>query len=77
VVGQIKREIAFHGDTLNTAARIEGMCNDFQKGLLLSQTLNEFIEDSEELQINLVGEILLRGKAEALKIYSVDEIEIT
>jgi len=76
-VGQIKREIAFHGDTLNTAARIEGKCNDFQKGLLLSHTLKELIEDSEKHQINLVGEILLRGKAEALKIYSADEIKLT
>jgi len=75
-VGQIKREIAFHGDTLNTAARIQGKCNDYKKGLLISQALKELIEDREELQINLVGEVMLRGKTQPLKIYSIDEIEL-
>lgn len=75
-VGQIKREIAFHGDTLNTASRIQGMCNDYKKGLLLSQALKELIDEREKLQINLVGEVLLRGKIQPLKIYSVDEIEL-
>ena len=74
-VGQIKREIAFHGDTLNTASRIQEKCNEYKKSLLLSQQIKELIEDNEELQINLVGEIMLRGKAQPLKIYSIDEID--
>ena len=75
-VGQIKREIAFHGDTLNTAARIEGKCNDYNKSLLFSQPFKELIEDKKELPINLVGEIMLRGKAQPLKIYSIDEFDM-
>jgi adenylate cyclase len=75
-VGQIKREIAFHGDTLNTAARIEGKCNDYNKSLLFSQPIKELIEDKNELPINLVGEIMLRGKDQPLKIYSIDEIDM-
>ena len=75
-VGQIKREIAFHGDTLNTASRIQGKCNDYKKSLLLSQALKELIEGKDELQINFVGEVMLRGKIQALKIYSIDEIEL-
>jgi adenylate cyclase len=75
-VGQIKREIAFHGDTLNTAARIQGMCNQYKKGLLLSQALKELIEGSAELKIDLMGEVLLRGKNQPLKIYSIAEIPL-
>jgi len=71
-VGQIKREIAFHGDTLNTASRIQGKCNDYKKRLLLSQALKELIEGKEDLQINLVGEVMLRGKTLPQKIYSID-----
>ena len=26
-IGDIKRDLAFHGDVLNTAARIQGLCN--------------------------------------------------
>jgi len=75
-VGEIKREIAFHGDTLNTAARIQGKCNDYKKGLLISQALKDLIDDKEELEINLAGEALLRGKNQPLKIYSIDEIDL-
>jgi len=71
-VGQIKREIAFHGDTLNTASRIQGKCNYYNEGLLLSHALKELIEDNEELQINMVGEVMLRGKTEPQKIYSIE-----
>ncbi|MDA8634161.1 adenylate/guanylate cyclase domain-containing protein [Verrucomicrobiales bacterium] len=34
-VGVLKREISYHGDTINTAARIEGCCNDLQRDLLI------------------------------------------
>ena len=30
-VDEIKKELAYHGDVLNTGARIQGKCNDFQK----------------------------------------------
>lgn len=72
-VGQIKREIAFHGDTLNTASRIQGKCNDYKKGLLLSKALKELIEDEEKLHIDLVGNVLLRGKTQPLEIYCIDQ----
>jgi len=71
-VGQIKREIAFHGDTLNTASSIQGKCNEYNEGLLLSQALKELIEGKEELKIKLVGEVMLEGKIQSQKIYSVD-----
>ena len=35
-VGDIKRDLAFLGDTMNTAARIEGQCNIYNKNLLIS-----------------------------------------
>lgn len=33
-VGELKTEFAYHGDVLNTAARIEGYCIEFNKPLL-------------------------------------------
>jgi len=72
-VGQIKREIAFHGDTLNTASRIQGKCNDYNKSLLISQTLKELIEGNEKLHISLAGKVLLRGKTMPMEIYFIDQ----
>jgi len=70
-VGVIKREIAFHGDTLNTAARIQGMCNEVGKGLLISERLAENIGKQNEFKTDLIGNMLLRGKENKLNVYSV------
>ena len=35
-VGTVKREIAYHGDAVNTAARIQGLCNERGARLLVS-----------------------------------------
>ena len=35
-VRDIKHEIAFHGDTLNTAAHLLKLCKEFEKNLLVS-----------------------------------------
>lgn len=74
-VGDVKREIAFHGDTINTAARIQSKCNEFGKDLLVSSFLvdrlpQEFIEQVETSE---VGEVMLRGKRQSVKIFAVSQ----
>jgi adenylate cyclase len=36
-IGDLKREIAYHGDVVNTAARLRSACNEFDKQLLASE----------------------------------------
>jgi len=36
-IGDIKREVAFHRDVLNTAARLEKQCNEFKERFIISQ----------------------------------------
>ena len=38
-VGDIKREIAYHGEVLHTAARLEKMCNNLNQKLLVTEIL--------------------------------------
>ena len=45
-VGEIKREIAFHGDVLNTAARIQAKCNELERRLLISEYLKDDLGNS-------------------------------
>ena len=71
-VGSIKREIAYHGDTLNTAARIQGKCNFFQQGLLISEALKKQLHQNDYLMEEM-GNIPLRGKMEEVTIYAVTE----
>ena len=71
-VGVVKRDIAFSGDVLNTAARIQGKCNEMGVDILLSKKLL----DKLKLPANLfkpkqVGNILLRGKQEKLTLFTI------
>jgi adenylate cyclase len=38
-IGVLKKEIIFTGDVLNTAARIQGLCNQFNVDILISGDL--------------------------------------
>lgn len=69
-VGKYKKEIAYHGDTINTAARIQGMCNEFNKELLISGGLKKYL-DVNEFKFEGLGSIELRGKKDEVEIYAV------
>ncbi len=70
-VGKNKKEIAYHGDCINTTARIQGMCNEFGKRLLISEYLNEALGNQHEYHTEHMGQVRLRGKAADVAIYSV------
>lgn len=71
-VGRFKKEIAYHGDTINTAARIQAKCNEFSRGLLISQTLRDQIKNSKYCYDEL-GDIPLKGKEKEVTIFSVNK----
>ncbi|MFT5862396.1 MAG: adenylate cyclase [Flavobacteriales bacterium] len=70
-VGTLKREIAYHGDTLNTAARIQGLCKDYEQRLLISDKVKGSLESTDAFNFERVGVQQLRGKNEKTTIYSV------
>jgi len=72
-VGEIKREIAFHGDVLNTASRIQGQCNELGEKLLISEALLKFLPETDSYTSKEVGNVLLKGKASKVVIYSINE----
>ena len=72
-VGELKTEIAYHGDVLNTAARLEGFCNLFNKQLLASEILVHKMEKNEQYIFHFIGEVQLRGKKGNSKIYSCEK----
>jgi adenylate cyclase len=71
-VGEIKTEIAYHGDVLNTASRIQNLCNQFEKQLLISESLFECLRDKEHALGSFVAEAELRGKEKITKIYTIE-----
>jgi len=70
-IGKYKREIAFHGDSINTAARIAGMCNELKQEFLISDTLSEAMASTGFVFQN-AGDAILRGKKETVKINAVN-----
>lgn len=73
-VGKYKKEIAYHGDTLNTASRIQGQCNLMQSELLISESLAQHFTHSK-YAIPTLGTVPLRGKEGKVHICSVSEAE--
>ena len=78
-IGVVNRAIGFHGDVLNTAARLEGMCNQLEKKMLISESLyNEITALYGDMfkfpfKIDSQGKHQLRGKHEKVEVYSVDK----
>lgn len=72
-VGVLKREISYHGDTLNTAARIEGRCNDLKRDLLISGNLAKPLEENGLFAVEKLGDEVLRGKSEPVAVYGINE----
>ncbi|PKD21793.1 hypothetical protein APR41_02095 [Salegentibacter salinarum] len=70
-IGEIKKDIAYHGDTLNTAARIQGVCNEYNKDFIVSDCLIERVGENRRMTTEDLGMILLRGKTEKVRILSV------
>ena len=72
-IGDVKREIVYHGDTVNTAARIRSECTTFKKNLLLSGELLNKLTITDYLSPQSIGTIRLRGKVEEMELFSILE----
>lgn len=75
-IGVIKRDITYSGDILNTAARIQGLCNQLGSKFLISDDLYKFSAGiDDEYSINVYGTIPLKGKTENLQLIDVSKNE--
>ena len=72
-VGIIKRDIAYHSDVLNTAARIQGMCNKLNSKLLISEQLTDLLIPDKNLVFEDAGVFELRGKQSGVRLFKVSQ----
>ena len=71
-IGVLKRDIAYFSDVLNTAARIQSKCNEYDKRLLISGTLKKMLDPvPNRPAMQRLGEIALKGKETLVELYSV------
>ena len=76
-VGELKSEIVYHGDVLNTTARIQSVCNDLESELLVSGDLMARLELPPHLHAVSKGRHLLKGKEQDVEIFSVGPVVLS
>lgn len=73
-VGGMKSEIAYHGDTINTASRLCADAKNYGDGLLISAELLSYLNSIDDAYtIESVGLIKFKGKKHDVGAFSVRE----
>jgi adenylate cyclase len=74
-VGELKKEIVYIGDVLNTASRIQAECNRLSKDFLISGDLLEHLKSLSNIQATFVESIVPRGKEKSIRLYSIEQTD--
>ena len=72
-VGVVKKELAFHGDVINTSARIQAECNKYKVPILISEKLKDDLQETSSYDMKHIGNVLLKGKNTAVNIFTLSE----
>src|SRR3989304_1343559 len=72
-VGGSKRDIVFHGDVMNTAARLEQATRDLDRRFLVSADALSRLAGTERYAFEALGPQALRGRAAPVEIYACAE----
>ncbi len=75
-IGNIKREIAYHGDVLNTTSRLQSICNQYHEKLLISGDLLHRIGDLNGYASRPIGEVQLKGKQQKIEVFALSEVNL-
>jgi len=73
-VGDLKKEIVFHGDVLNTTSRIQSQCNSLNQKLLISDALYNKLPEKNGFDFLSMGKYKLRGKDEEIELFGVSNL---
>ena len=72
-VGSLKREIAYHGDTLNIASRIQAHCKVFKKEFLVSSIVLNNYKNENVYMFEEFDALVLRGKLQSTFLLAVSK----
>lgn len=70
-VGIIKREVAFLSDVINTAAAVQGKCNELEAQVLVTENVYKSLEPDDKLVFQDKGEFELKGKQSGVRLFDV------
>lgn len=72
-VGEIKSEIVYHGDVLNTTARTQGLCNELGSEFLVTRTLADALGTPTGYVLTPMGRHSMKGKEHDVELLAVHE----
>ena len=71
-IGGTKQEIAYHGDTVNTAARIRSKSSEVNEKILISSELLSLLTDLDNsFVIESKGQFSLKGKENVINLFAI------
>lgn len=70
-IGRQRKELAYHGDVLNTASRVLALASTLGKTLLITSPLIDNIQKDSDYEARLIDTLLLRGKQEKVDVFEV------
>lgn len=70
-IGDLKREIVYYGDVLNTTARIMDACSTYKRDCLVSGALMQRLKQTNGFEWEKVDTVTLRGKETEVELFSV------
>ncbi|MCB9315217.1 MAG: adenylate/guanylate cyclase domain-containing protein [Lewinellaceae bacterium] len=73
-VGEVKKEIMYLGDVLNTASRIQESCKRLAKDFLISQDILDRLGNLDDIQATFVEETTPRGKERSVRVHSLERM---
>jgi adenylate cyclase len=71
LVGGKAKNIAYHGDVLNTTARLLGLCKTYNKGILFTDFYLKAASLLKGIETEYVATLKLKGKSNNTNVYSV------
>jgi len=71
-VGDVKRDLAYHGNVLNVASRLQGLCKTYDEPLLITHRVDEALPGGPRFATRLLGQVVLRGQSEEVGVFGVD-----
>jgi adenylate cyclase len=70
-IGDLKKEIVYNGDVVNTTARIQDECNRYNRDCLVSGTLMSRLNQKNGFLWERIEAVILRGKEAQVELFSV------
>jgi adenylate cyclase len=71
-IGDVKRAIAFNGDVMNTAARLEELSRKVDGGFLASRAAIERFSSAPPFAMRDLGRLKIRGRADGIDVVGID-----